>query len=404
MPGKFVNESQKITIDAITSNMQKILNNPYYLYNDKRATVVDYWNINTARTTLDEATRNKYSELDPDSPIRYNLIKNFYVYGIDRVNLDFDVGEFGVEANEITGEVVILPNTIIPYPGDYFKIHHLDKPYLFSVTKVDQNTLDTGVVMYRLSYKLEYTDLHGIDKQTVEDYNMIPTNIGTNFKAVIQSSKYDLIRELESYTTKLKDYYNMIFYDKRVQTYTFLYNNLFKVYDPYLIEFMIRNKIINGATEYHYVSHQMTLPNTFGIDYDKTIFAAFENKDIYRSTIQFVGNMLECTQPLSLLTAYKDKYYYMEYKQLSQQFHSINVLDLDIIDKIRCKIYEPNAIFNNIIVKYFNDEELTNEDAHSLGNVDYSDNISIYYKVPICIYCIERIITDLMRKEDVFNG
>ena len=396
MAGKFINQSQKMTIDTLTENVKTILNNPYYMYQDKKAAIADYWNINTTKTTLDEATRNKYSELDSTSPIRYNLIKNFYLYGIDKIGIDYDIGDYGLEAGEITGEAVILPNTIIPYAGDYFRLHQIDKPYLFVVTKVDENTLDTGATLYRIQYKLEYTDMHGIEKQTVEDYNMIANNVGSNFKAVIQSSKYDLIRELESYTTRLKDYFNMLFFDSRVQTYTFLYNGLFRVYDPYLVEFMIRNKILEGANKYYYVSHQMVLPNTFGIDYDKTIFASLEEKDPNRTTIKFIGNMLECTQKLSLLCAYIDKYYYMEYKQLYQQFLSVNILDLDILDRIReCKLSKDNVL-DNIIIKYYNDMELTFEDLHSLNNVDYQDNLTLYYKIPIIIFCIERIIVDLM--------
>lgn len=395
MAGKFINQSQKITIDTLTENVKTILNNPYYMYQDKKAAIADYWNINTTKTTLDEATRNKYSELDPDSPIRYNLIKNFYLYGIEKIGIDYDIGEYGLEAGEISGEAVILPNTIIPYVGDYFRLHQIDKPYLFTINKVDENTLDTGATLYKIQYSLAYTDMHGIEKQTVEDYNMVANNVGSNFKAVIQSSKYDLIRELESYTIRLKDYFNMLFFDDRVQTYTFLYNGLFKVYDPYLVEFLIRNKILEGASKYYYASHQMVLPNTFGIEYDKTIFASLEEKDPNRTTIKFIGNMLECDQKISLLNAYIDKYYYMEYRQLHQKFLSVNILDLDILDRIReCKLGDD--ILDNIIIKYYNNKELTFEDLHSLNNVDYNDNITLYYKIPIIIFCIERIIVDLL--------
>ena len=192
MAGKFINQQQKMTIDTLTDNVKTILNNPYYMYEDKKAATADYWNINNTKSTLDEATRTKYAELGPNNPLRFNLIKNFYLYGIERISLDYDMGDFGLESSEITGEAVILPNTIIPYVGDYFRLYQIDKPYLFSVTKVDENTLDTGAILYKIQYKLKYMDLHGIDKQTVEEYNMVANNVGTNFKAVIQSSLYDL--------------------------------------------------------------------------------------------------------------------------------------------------------------------------------------------------------------------
>ena len=42
MAGKFVNQSQKTTIETLTNNVKEILDNPYYMYNDKRAAIGDY--------------------------------------------------------------------------------------------------------------------------------------------------------------------------------------------------------------------------------------------------------------------------------------------------------------------------------------------------------------------------
>lgn len=396
MAGKFINQSQKMTIDTLVDNAKTLLNNPYYLYSDKKTAVADYYNLNTTKTTLDEATRTNYSELDPDSPKRFNIIRNAILCGVEKIALDYDMGDFGLEANEITGECLVLPNTFIPYAGDYFRLHQINNPYLFKVTKVDENTLDTGAIMYKISYQLEYTDLHGIDDLVVESYNMIANNVGSNFQAVIQSSNYDLIRELEQYTIKLKDYFNMIFYDDKVQTYTFLHDGMFKVYDPYLVEFLIRNKILDGATKYIYVSHQMFLPNTFGVDYDKTIFSSIEQKSTDMTTIRFIGNMLLCEQKLSYLYAHPEPYYYMEYNQLYPHFHSINILDLDILDRIKNKSYKDNDVLTNIIIKYFNDEKLNFSDLHLLNRIDYSENIELYYKIPMVIFCIEKNIINLL--------
>ena len=35
MAGKFINQSQKMTIDTLTENVKSILNNPYYMYRQK---------------------------------------------------------------------------------------------------------------------------------------------------------------------------------------------------------------------------------------------------------------------------------------------------------------------------------------------------------------------------------
>lgn len=395
MAGKFINNNQKIMLDNAVDSVKTILNNPYYLYSDKKGSVSQYYNINTTKTTLDEATRANYSELGPNSPIRYNKIKNTILYGIGKIDIDLDIGDNGLEASEIAGEAVILPNTFIPYPGDFFTLDQIGKPYLFKVTGVNPNTLDTGAILYKINYVLAYTDLHGIEKQVVEDYNMILNNVGSNFKAVITSTKYDLINELELYCTKLKDYYNMIFYNDKVQTFTYVHSKIINAYDPYLIEFIIRNNILKGSTEYIYVSQQMFLPSTFGVDYDRTIFAALEDNNKDKSVIRFIGNLLLIDQKMSLLYAYSEDYYYMEYSHLNTKLHSINIFDLDILKNIRDNI-KTGKIMTDIMIKYFNNEPITHEDLHMLKEIDYCENMELYYGIPITIFCLEKIIINIL--------
>lgn len=396
MAGKFVNNDQKIMLDNISSGVREILNNPYYLYSDKKGAVSQYYNINTTKTTLDEATRANYSELGPNSPIRYNKIKNTILYGIEKIAVDLDLVDTGIEASEISGDAIILPNTFTPYPGDFFTLDQIGKPYLFKVTAVTPNTLDSGAIMYKINYVLAYTDLHGIEKQTIEDYNMMINNVGSNYKAVIKSTKYDLIEELERYTVLLKDYYISLFYRQKVQAFIYENNHVINAYDPYLTEFIIRNKILKGSTNYIYVAQQMFLPYTFSVDYDRTIFRAIEDKDINKPFIRYIGNLIKVEQKMSLLYAFPEDYYYMEYSHLNPALFSITLFDeVDIIDKIKNKSMTDDVMVN-ILIKYFNNEEVTFEDLHSLKNIDYVSTKELFYLIPITIYCLENIIVNIL--------
>ena len=104
-----------------------LLKNPFYLFNDKKAIPVDYYNLNTNKSTLDEALKIPYANIGVDSPLRFNLIKDFYLYGLERVTLNLDNGDFGIESSEITGEAIVLPDTIHPYPGDYFSVQMINR-------------------------------------------------------------------------------------------------------------------------------------------------------------------------------------------------------------------------------------------------------------------------------------
>ena len=428
MAGKFFNTSTAYTqmTTQAADVMKGLLDNPYYLFSDKKASVCTYYNLNTTMTTLDEATRGNYSEISNNSPLRFNKIKNFMIYGITRIEPNLDIGDFGLESSDITGECIVLPKTIIPYPGDYFYLDQLDKPYLFRVTAVNPNTLDTGATLYRINYSLVSSDgLKKIEPQVVKvfEFNLsLSGEMGSNMAAsLVDEDTYANASELEDYATTLKDYYISMFYDNKVQSFTYNYGltdewremngdphhlhlvNMqkvectpfgFKVYDPYLIEFMIRNKILSGASTYIYVTQQMFLPPTFAMDYDKTIFASLEDKDLERHYGRNTGNLLyvDVRQKLSLLYAFLTPYYYMEYSHLNAKFFYINIFDdPDFTNKIKNKEYTSHEL-KNLIVKYFNDEDITLEDLHKLKHIDYMDNKEFYYGIPFAIFCIEQQI------------
>ena len=397
MAGKFVNTEQKVTFDTLSENVKELMKNPYYQFSDKKGSVCQYYNINDKKTTLDQATRANYSELGPNSPIRYNKIKDAIIYGITKMDIALDITDFGLEANDIAGEAYVLPKTFIPYPGDFFTIDHLGKPYLFKVTNAEQNTLYTDEAMYKISYILAYPDLNGIEDQVVGTYVYNTASFGTNSKVVIQSDVYNIIAQIQDTLIKLKDYYYMIFYDQKVQTFIYLHNGIIHAYDPYLIEFMIRNNILSGSTEYVYVSQQMFLPSTFGVDYDRTIFSCIEDKDVEtKAKIRYVGNLLVCQQKLSLLYAYPEDYYYMEYSHLNTHLHSISIFgDLEMIYYIRNNIKTSNPLWN-VMIKYFNDEEITSDDLLDIKNIDYCDNIELYYGIPIAIFCMEQMVSKML--------
>ena len=427
MAGKFINTSTAYShmVGNANSIVKGLMDNPYYLFTDKKATIVNYYNLNTTMTTLDEATRGNYSEISNHSPLRFNKITGFYLYGLSKIEPNLDIGDFGLESSDITGEGLVLPRTIIPYPGDYFYISNEPK-YLFKVTSVNPNTLDTGATMYRISYSLKSSDgLDNIEPQVVKRLKFVMASSGSNIEtSVLDEETYDDTLSLQDYATILKDYYISMFYDSKVQSFTYNYSPFegdlydsnsepkyvhlanmgkypcnplgFKVYDPYLIEFIIRNNILEGATNYIYVTQQMYLRPTFAMNYDKTIFSSLEDKDIEKHYGRSVGNLLLCDQKLSILYQFPIDYYYMEYHNLKNKFFYISIFDdPDFKNKIINKQYVRSPL-KNIMIKYFNNEEITTEDLNQLKHVDYMENKEFFYMIPIIIFCIEQQISNTL--------
>ena len=121
---EFFNTNYNKTVSNLIKGSQSRMDNPYYVFSGKSGTPVTYYNINIKKSTLDQGTRNTYDRIGENSPLRFNKINNFQLYGIDKIQLDYNVGEFGVES-PVEGEAFILPNTIIPCVDDMFLINYL---------------------------------------------------------------------------------------------------------------------------------------------------------------------------------------------------------------------------------------------------------------------------------------
>jgi hypothetical protein len=405
--GKFLSTSYRDTVENITEFYEDLVNNPFYKFNDSKPSFVTYYNIDKLHSSVDPGSKLQYDNIGEETPMRFNRIYNFALYGIDKIELQSEIGEFGLEDNTIEGEAFILPNTIIPYEGDYFEISHVhDSTWLFIVKDVQKDTLDNGSNAYKISYKLEYDDNSKIQKNIQANYELIEKNEGTNVVVVARCEDVDIARKLDAQATKLKSYYQDLFYNERVQT--FIYQNFmqYRVYDPFLIEFLIRNRVLdNGEEDYIYVCHQIPIPKTFAIDYDKTFLRAIELKDhkkirryLYKTTLMPIK-----AYGTTFYGRYEG-YFTSKYDDLDVPEGTNNCFDEDLMDHIvDHKLYEdiPNYdddfYWKNIIVKYFYMDPLDDKEIEDIDNIKFEDPIYMFYMIPVLIYCLEKYIEYVLK-------
>ena len=236
--GKFTNMKVQDTVNKITEGYKQTYSNPYYPFIDKGKTVVTYLSQSNELSTLDEANRKAYSDRGKLSPIKFNQINGVILYGAEKIVINLQNGDFGVEADEISGECTMLPG-LDPKPNDYFFIDHYKNRYLFKVTDVTKGTLEIEDINI-IKYRYIKNDPDGIFNNILGEFNMVVSNVGTDYKCVIEKSEYNLISSLENINHKLKEYYCDLFFKNRVETLIIEENGQF-IYDPVLIEFIIRN-------------------------------------------------------------------------------------------------------------------------------------------------------------------
>ena len=100
---KFINTQKRDTITSLVDGAKTRLNNPYYPNTEQKPTITTYYNQDIKKSTLDEGAKITYSNLGENSSIKYNKINNMFVYGIGKISVDLENGDFGLESESIEG-------------------------------------------------------------------------------------------------------------------------------------------------------------------------------------------------------------------------------------------------------------------------------------------------------------
>ena len=398
--GNFINTNYNKTIDNLVEGAKSRLNNPFYIYGDRKPTIVTYYNINHNASTLDKGSSTLYDDIGQNSSLRFNKIENFHLYGIEKINVNLDVGEYGLES-PIEGEALILPNTIVPVPGDMFIINHvIDKPYLFMVTGIGIDTLYTGANFYKISYKLTRTDMDALTSletvQTIKRFTYKAGNVGTTLAPLIESNQAELIDKIEDNIDTLLNYYMNLFYKNSVQNFILEYQHMY-LYDPYLIEFMIRNKLFAlSGNNYFHVEQAVYIGDTFALEYDHTIFKDIEIK---KSNMRLNSVYpVPVDDPNSLLVDRLESYYKLSNKVMYKDYDNpINWLDMDLLDRvINNELYDEdsNLYYRNLLILYMNNKEfdITDKLMNSIMDIEFNYTKELFYMIPILVFILKSYV------------
>lgn len=412
-----LNVSHSTMTQSVIDLQEDLLKNPFYLFNDKKALPVDYYNINNNQSTLDKGLKINYDNDGKDTPFRYNLIHDMYLYGIDRVATSLESGEFGIAGSEISGDAYILPDTITPYPGDHFVINMIKQRYQFIVSSVSTDTFDNGGNYYKIEYSLIHNDDSRLSGNVIEEFKFVSGNIGTEFTPILQNQKYDVCKNLDDVCVNLKQLFKGLYFNNKVQTYTFVHlyyvcqtgmNSDF-FYDPYMIEFCIRNKILyNSGDKYDYIDHKTNLKPDFNIKYNKSIWKVIENREKnllpeckHSSTALFIDD------PGTIFNTRYEKYFELTYAahdtSLETYASALNILDPQIIGHIlENQLFPSDSKYAkyNLLIKYFNfDDHIGTEDILPLERIIETENtMENYFLIPMIIYIIEFNIKNTMAR------
>lgn len=265
----------------------------YSKFLDKTPIFVTYYHISQTLSRADVGTGGIESELGPRSPVRFNKILTFPLYNLPDIKPDVTYDETGMDIDLELSDIVVLPGTIRPTPGDYFilGLPHAQQ-FLFRVNSFRHNTIQSND-FYSLDCDIKEVGEHledgRIATQVIGEYQTVFDNIGTEDRCFVKSSDIDYLNSIVDLYYKLRDYYHEVFYYNSINSFTLpmgfdLLGKSVYLYDPYLEKFINESKLYydENVEKTVVLTPQDILPKNFKLNYSKSLYATIisRNKEL----------------------------------------------------------------------------------------------------------------------------
>lgn len=221
--------------------------NQYAKYIDSAPVFVTYYSRDIDKSTENPGLGQVKEIVGMESPLRYNKIKNFPLYGVEEVDPGIvNDGISGVTV-DIENTAVILPDTIIPKPDDLFIMNYEENTEknssVYRITNVDINAVDSNTY-YQISYVRTPYDHNILNKRQVTDeYRFIYGNTGSKYENVLLESKFIEVASLEKQFEKFSNFFLENFYDEKRNMMWYKDSSGKHIYMEEVHEFLNKNKI-----------------------------------------------------------------------------------------------------------------------------------------------------------------
>ena len=390
----FVNE-QKMVEDS-TFQYEDRIKSPTSRFINTTPTFTTYYHINVDETTTDSGFIDVASVVGHRSPIRFNKIDNFPIYGIEQIVLQLQDSDQGIDTT-FESEATIVPGTIKPVQNDFFIIPVLKDFYIFRVTNIQYDTIMPDN-FYKIEFKLEYIDsvkLEEIEKQIVNDYTCILENIGTETSCLIEKSVFKKIREIEKMYHSIVDFYKAMFYNERHNVFLAELENGHSLYDPLQTEFINTHKLFSERNnlETLILTDQYEDPKR-KLKYMKSVYKYIELKDQ-----KLLSNFKFTTRPG--ITVHESSFYRWHDRRIDMLDIPVyipedakNIFSDEFVNAVKTNL-EVQSDYATLIQKYVRCEDISVKDIPLTLDTELiylNNSLEVFFFTPIIMYIIQQVI------------
>ena len=394
-------DEHKLVEDNIFEYENRIANSEIVRFIESTPVFTTYFHINNNESTVDDGYKDIESIIGIKSPLRYQKITEFPIYNIEGITLALEESEYGLDSS-YSGEGTVLPNTIKPLPNDFFMINHLDKQYLFRITDIGYDNIRPDGY-YKIGFKLEYLDdvrVESLLKQVNESFSCILENIGTEAKCIISDEYLETVSKIDAMYNDMIQTYITIFYNKVYNSFLGDHDGNMKVYDPFMAMFINKHKLLNRKNDYSTIFLSDTFnDNKRQIKYEKTIYRAFERRDVKLVNpfpYHLIGGITKHDSPFA---RWNDKSVLIVDIPLLGEECEESYITQELTNSFKFNA-PTESIYVELMQKFIRNEEMSIYDIPlNLNEVLLSLNASeeVYFFTPILLYIIKEITTHFLQ-------
>lgn len=394
----YIINEQKMVEDT-TFQFENRFKSPTARFIDTTPVFVTYYHVDMDNTTVDEGFLDVASVIGHRSPIRFNKIENFPLYGMDQIVLNIAEDDQGLDTTW-DGDGIVLPKTIKPVPNDFFVIPTLKDYYIFRVTNIQYDTIMPDNY-YKIEFKLEYIDstkLEEIEKQVLEEHVCVLENIGTETNCIIEKSSYQKIKEIENMYAEIKDLYMAMFYNDRHNVFLCEIEDGKLLYDPLQTYFVNIHKLFNSKNDLStlILTDQYDDPKR-KYKYAKSVYKFLETRDM-----KLLSMFKYTTRPgTSIRESSFRKWHDRNIEVLDTPMvipdDSNSIFSRDYMEAIRLNA-PVESEYASLIQRYLRSEKLTIKDISMELDTELiylNNSIEVFFFTPFIMY----IIRDIIEKE-----
>ena len=272
--------------------------------------------------------------------------------------------------------------------------------YIFRIISVASDNIMTDNY-YQIQYRLEYVDHEKatwLNKQTVEKYNCVLENIGTDKKCIVRSDVLEQIHNLEKEYDEIADTYKAVFYNDRYNCFLGEIDGpCHLLYDPLQVEFINKHNLFNPKGQLMVlIPTQQFYDSKRPLKYERSIYRFFEQKEL-RKLNNFKFNMfLGVSNKETAFAKYADESVQIadipDPKYLNDS--AISIFSDEFVQQMKMGL-PAETKYGQLLIDYIKKEKFSTSDIplDLMDELIYLDaGIEIFLIIPIILFIIKDTI------------